>query len=490
MFSVFETLLPAESLTSKPIDFDAKHLYFALLNDPSLTAHQRASTDCIETSLAEVRPHPSPLPADLNGLEQWLTDQHRSIGEAYREYLEGRQAGKPRRYFTSRAHALYFIRAVAPTKMVDGAWLYGTLRYWRDPRLAALMKIYLEELGDGHETMNHVALYRRLLKTHECEDWHDLPAPFFKQGALQLSLAYNAEAYLPEVIGFNLGYEQLPLHLLITAYELNELNIDPYYFSLHVTIDNAQSGHAKNAIETVRDALPLIGDRQAYIRRVIAGAKLNDIGLGTVDIIEGFDLELELIHILQKKAALGRYMHSDRCQLQGQSINQWLNEQARIPAFLAALQKEGWVRRHEDPDKSRFWKTIAGDGAPMFGVFTRYERQVIYDWIAGDALESLPRQKRLGKPWRQRQTRQEDKGMAPKESGNPNNVYKLNLKKTVDSPLTNAINSDIKLFETRLRSLNNLEQQASLCIEWLSPSRHHTPIGLLATRHFKSLALA
>jgi hypothetical protein len=57
------------------------------------------------------------------------------------------------------------------------------------------------------------------------------------------------------VIGYNLGYEQLPLHLLITSYELNELGIDPYYFTLHVTVDNAGSGHAHKAVQALRDLM-------------------------------------------------------------------------------------------------------------------------------------------------------------------------------------------------------------------------------------------
>jgi hypothetical protein len=39
------------------------------------------------------------------------------------------------------------------------------------------------------------------------------------QGAIQLGLAHHGEQFEAEVFGFNLGYEQLPLHLLITAYE-------------------------------------------------------------------------------------------------------------------------------------------------------------------------------------------------------------------------------------------------------------------------------
>ncbi len=55
--------------------------------------------------------------------------------------------------------------------------------------------------------------------------WDDLSDDHYIQGALQLAMAHHADQFLPEIIGFNLGYEQLPLHLLITAYELKELGI-------------------------------------------------------------------------------------------------------------------------------------------------------------------------------------------------------------------------------------------------------------------------
>jgi hypothetical protein len=82
---------------------------------------------------------------------------------------------------------------------------------------------------------------------------------------------YHADQFLPEVIGFNLGYEQLPLHLLITAYELKELGIDPYYFTLHITVDNADSGHGRKAVEAVFDCDAPVGDSGDFYRRVRSG---------------------------------------------------------------------------------------------------------------------------------------------------------------------------------------------------------------------------
>src|SRR5690606_36642652 len=104
----------------------------------------------------------------------------------------------------------------------------------------------------------------------------------------------NAADFLPEIVGFNLGYEQLPLHLLITAYELAELDIDPRYFTLHVTIDNRASGHALKALQAVAQTMPTLADKGEFMRRLRLGYRLNDCGLGSEQLIAGFDIEAEL----------------------------------------------------------------------------------------------------------------------------------------------------------------------------------------------------
>lgn len=89
-------------------------------------------------------------------------------------------------------------------------------------------------------------IYQKLLAEHDLQDSSAIDDERYLQGAIQLALGVCGADYLPEVIGYNLGYEQLPLHLLISSYELSELGIDPYYFTLHVTIDNASTGHAQS----------------------------------------------------------------------------------------------------------------------------------------------------------------------------------------------------------------------------------------------------
>jgi hypothetical protein len=325
------------------------------------------------------------LPATPHELTAWMDASARKAMDAYQAYLSERKQGAPRRFFTNRTHALYFLETVAPTKLVDGAWLYGLVRHPRDPRLAGLAQTYLEELGNGDATKNHVVLYRDLLRSQGLGEGAHLSDEHFEQGALQLALGFATEQMLPEVIGFNLGYEQLPLHLLITAYELNELGIDPYYFTLHVTVDNADSGHAHKAIDAVGLNASRYADQQAYWKRVRQGYRLNDLGVGTNAVIASFDLDAEVMRIFTAKSAAGAGAHSDYCRIEGRTVNEWLRDPSQVRGFLGALERKGWLARGTDPAQSRFWQLLRGERAEMFGVFSDYELQAIFDWLRGAA---------------------------------------------------------------------------------------------------------
>ncbi|RYY83609.1 MAG: iron-containing redox enzyme family protein, partial [Comamonadaceae bacterium] len=106
-----------------------------------------------EAFLAQQLPRVEGLPTDLpetpDGLADWMAASAADVTARYGDYLARRKAGGPREFFSNRAHTLFFLQAVAPTKLVDGAWLFGTLGHGKDPRLAGLVQTYLEELGDG-----------------------------------------------------------------------------------------------------------------------------------------------------------------------------------------------------------------------------------------------------------------------------------------------------------------------------------------------------
>ncbi len=483
------------------MDRDAKNVYFSLMNqdgNADLTSRKTAleTASCFLSEQLKIASGlPCDLPADMASLTNWIEQGTRRVGCQYREYLDARKAGETRRYFKNQSHALYFLKAVAPTKLVDGAWLYGLLHRWNDPRFSNLIRIYLEELGEGLPDKNHVRLYRKLLANHGGDDWHKLGNQHFVQGAIQLSLAYHAADFLPEVIGFNLGYEQLPLHLLITAYELNELGIDPYYFTLHVTVDNAATGHAKKSLQSVFDAMPQVASRDEFYQRMVNGYKLNQLGVDTLSAIRSFDLQQELLSVFAAKAAVGSQLHSDYCRVGGRTVNDWLAEPGQLPAFLASLEKMGWIKRHQDPQNSRFWKLIHGERADMFGVFNAYEQQLIHDWIAGDsaseknqAPSSAGRPRQLSFKARQRLCETFEQGRSVQPEGHAaRGVIRTHYSHYGAADDQDDFNADLRLLEEKLAALASKDEVMASLVGLMSPAHHHTAPGMMATRIFTRL---
>lgn len=456
----------------------ARDLYFSLYQEPH--AHVAQGAAWLRDQIAGVRDLPAELPPQPHQLKSWMQARVDAVGAEYREYLATRKQGAPRRYFGSRAHALYFLKGVAPTKLVDGAWLYGALRHWDDPDVRPLIRTYLEELGDGVPGKNHVRLYRKLLAAHSIEHWEQLPDEHFVQGAIQLALAGNAEQFLPEIIGYNLGYEQLPLHLLITSYELNELGIDPYYFTLHVTVDNAATGHAHKAVQAVEQMLPACADRDAFYRRVLDGYLLNEPGASTTSVIREFDLEQELLAILAAKSTVGKSLHSDYCRVAGRSVNDWLSAPTSIPAFLDALQAAGWISRGEAPEHSRFWRLVSGERGEMFGVFSTYELEILREWI-----ESRPGEAGKGgrvTSHRARQRALDNLGQQePRAPHAERGLIRRHAHEDEDG------DNELRQLETRVAAAAGKHEAMDMLAGLMTPALHHTPAGLMATRMFARL---
>ncbi len=463
-----------------------RQLYFSLLDERGGQINETtrsASHAFLVEQLQVASGVDADFPVDMRSLPGVLHEAHDQTAQAYRSYLDERHAGAPRRYFSCRSHAMYFLRAVAPTKLVDGAWLYGLLQRWQDPRLAALICTYLEELGCGNVLQNHVVLYQQLLARYGCDHWQNGPDEHFTQGAVQLALAHHAHDFLPELIGFNLGYEQLPLHLPITAYELNELDIDPYYFSLHVTIDNASTGHARKALQSVLDCAPTIGSVAEFHRRVGNGYRLNLVGMGTNEAIASFDLEQELLRVLADKAAIGTQLHSDYCVVGGRTVSDWLSSPEEIPDLLNALQSNGWIRRGESPEQSRFWRLLTDEQAPMFGVFDGYEQQLLKDWILDDA-DTTPTTRTRNR-FRKRQTAGQLEGAVATLPGGAN-VEQLIAHHASNEPEPGNC-ADVDALFHQLTGVDNKADAFAVLAGMLSPANHPTPAGLAATRLYTDL---
>lgn len=438
-----------------------RELYFSLYKSDD-RASAAVGRSFLNEQLHAAAALPADLPADPRELPQWVETNSIQTARQYQSYLRMRKEGAERHLFKTRSQALYSLQGVAPTKLVDGAWLYGLVDRWHDPRFLELLRIYLDELGEGRAEHNHVLLYDKLLATHACTGWKALNDRYFLQGAIQLAFARNAGYFLPELIGYNLGYEQLALHILITAHELKELGIDPHYFRLHVTIDNAGTGHAKQGLDAFFKARPVVGNRWRYYRRVLAGFRLNQLGCGMEAVAKGFNLKRELVSMLGAKSAIGRNMHPPGLRLNGRSINSWLSDPGKMTEFLDNLERRGWIERHKPPEESRFWKLIRGENARMYGVFNEYERQLLYDWIAGDAIM--------------------DNGVVPTGKQTVPYAGSAKTEKDANTEHLHDMDSECRALRNELADLSGRRAKMDQLVPLLGPSRHWTMAGLCATR--------
>ncbi|WP_179283228.1 iron-containing redox enzyme family protein [Bordetella genomosp. 9] len=436
-----------------------KELYQQMVASPDDARTLEASGAWLAAKLAGVDVGAAALPADPQDLYAWMDANVDAVGDRYQQYLARRKAGGPREMFPTRSHALYFLAQVAPTKLVDGSWLYGSLRHQGDPRFEPLISTYLEELGMGDEAQNHVTLFLNLLRSTGADGWEPTDDSLYEQGATQLAIGLHGHTLTAEMAGFNLGYEQLPYHLHVTAYELDELGIDPYYFTVHVTVDNAGSGHARQAVDAVLRLMPEEPvQRAAFYERVKRGFLLNDVGVSSTAIAASFDPQQVVTEIFRKKSRYGRAAHADYCRIAGRTVNAWLSDPDNIPEFLQALQQKNWIVRHQDPSQSRFWALLSGTDACMFGVFNSFELQAIYDWIAGDCKEYLEGPQLPGR--------------LPRVMVNGRHLS------------FRAARRHAALAGNRERSL----AASSDLLAKLAPGSHYTPEGLAATRTFAEQA--
>lgn len=156
-----------------------------------------------------------------------------------------------------RAEVVWLLTQLAPAALVDGAWLAGMAApaVAHLPVAIRLFQIYRDELGAGVPDQHHGNVMRRVLAAQGVT----LPAPesrafveleelldeSFSTPALWLAIARLPTPALPELLGLNLAVE---LAGVGTTYEraarlLWRHGIDPIFFELHNSIDNADSGH-------------------------------------------------------------------------------------------------------------------------------------------------------------------------------------------------------------------------------------------------------
>ncbi|KAI1291147.1 hypothetical protein F5Y03DRAFT_400944 [Xylaria venustula] len=403
----------SRSLKQAPNTTRAKQLYHRLQNPSRVDAeaiHAARSflAENLERAFCQARNSPASNILKLaeyspGALVSFVAETNARATNEFSAYFARRSSGGCRELLLSRDHAVYWLEQIAPVKFVDGAWLArlhhaGTPAQFRAVTRIA-WQILSEELGDGDLRKNHVHLYRQLLKDCSSElppgdspDFVDArinPNPHddvWTAATLQLCLGLFPDEFLPEVLGFTLAYECVTTETLVCAHELRELGRDPQYFNLHITIDNADSGHTAMAISAVMKFFELCdGDEvQQLWTRVKAGYLLATEIPGSPPPLTSKDLEV--LQVFSNKLEPGRAAHLScngaRAGIGGMTLATWLDPlkwESRKFRFLATFSHSRWIA-HGDAANSRFMREISWGGR-MFGAFTAREKATIKLWI-------------------------------------------------------------------------------------------------------------
>ena len=351
-------------------------------------------------------------------LTEFLRDQDGKVNQQWEDYNIRRKQGGPMELFKDKTEAIWWLKQIAPVKYVDGAWLGYinriTLPFHLRPVVKNSWQVLSEELGDGDLDKNHTYVYRRLtdgvgldLPPGDSKDFihsrHGLDEPNVWKAALaQLLISLIPHEFFPEILGFNMHFEALTLETLQASREVKELGLDSYYFMLHVSIDNADSGHTAIAQQAVCDYVEQVNQtegeaaaRQAW-RRVQVGYLLSagipsratcpSMRRPAVDSFPQTELEGEIVKIFQAKALVGHKIHShSEVKIGGKKLVDWLDpsglasKQWQMEFLDKFSQSKAWVNKGNS-NKSRFVKELSWGGR-MFGAFTQAETDTVREWI-------------------------------------------------------------------------------------------------------------
>lgn len=356
-----------------------------------------------------------------HGLEEFQQRRNHDTGEEWEQYNLRRRNGSPRELVGDREEAIWWLKQISPVKYVDGAWL-GYIGKVTTPfallkTIKGAWQILSEELGDGDLRKNHVHLYHKLLKDSEAglptaEDIdyghprHQLnELSVWKSAIAQLLISLFPQEFLPEILGFNLHFEAVSMDTLKAGMELKEVGLDPYYFVLHISIDNTHSGHTAIAIEVICEYMSHVlkseGQEAAQKawERIQAGYLLSSCLPGTVicpsrktsnnssDIFLS-SIEEKVINIFRAKAQVAHGFHcSSRVRIGSRSVSGWLDPVALQSkewqkGLLDALGNSRYWICKGDSNKSRFIQELQWNGR-MFGSFAQDEYDILREWVDG-----------------------------------------------------------------------------------------------------------
>jgi hypothetical protein len=189
--------------------------------------------------------------------------------------------------------------------------------------------------------------------------------------------------------------------------ELKELKLNDYYFLLHISIDNADSGHTAMAMHAVVKYMAHIQSTEGEAaaeeawKRVQTGFVLSEqlvtspdaqVSSGT-----GYSapniFEAKVLKIFKAKALVSHKLHcASKVKIKSRKLVDWLDpvrfeSDAWQKELIRALaDSKPWVRKGNSA-QSKLMALLAWDGK-MFGSFTQKEVEVVRSWI--DSLNDSP----------------------------------------------------------------------------------------------------
>lgn len=290
----------------------------------------------------------------------------------------------------------------APTALLSGCWLQGVLRVAMaaTPEGSRLAKIYhrqLQRCCNGKYFINeYQELHRQLV----------FPLPDISSGAFAeidafressftlpsflLSIGQFPRAYLPELLGVQLGWQYLGLS------EVGPTLIRDSQLA-HLLSESKMSGKDKEEMETDRElALDAVertlieqvsGERDAFWARICTGAFMvssmwselsncmrDRSDLGPASIREN------MLAMISQKAPHGFGYHGDK-RIAGQRIDSLLSpDNFGASEVLDNLARSKFVVPGA-PEKSVFCNNLVEWGGPMHSVFSPSELTTIRDWV-------------------------------------------------------------------------------------------------------------
>ncbi|KAL8796253.1 MAG: hypothetical protein Q9195_001368 [Heterodermia aff. obscurata] len=424
------------STTSKPTEW-YRNLFFQLQNLEDHSAVLEPARDELLSMFSQGVSRALDLPRgsilliehyDPKKITTFVEEEQDEVLAMWGNYLARREQGQgPELFATAEAAKVWLIQH-APVKFVDGAWLGHIHKITSPFALRSVTKdawqILSEELGDGDLSKHHVYLYQQLLKDlgSPLPDGHSAdfiqPCHWDKMnnhgaweaavGQLLISLFPNE--FLPEILGFNMHYELITLDTMRAAHELKALGINPYYFLIHIAIDNADSGHTAMAVHTVTRYLDMVrateGEaavEQAWKRVQIGytlsqtlgsshGPESSSTGAtlsGSVALNIPLDpLSAGVIDIFRAKASVSQKFHcQSRVRIGSRTLAEWLaptlwthqNSRQHLELLTALSQAKPWIYPGAS-SKSLLVRELSWEGR-MFGAFTHDEVVALTAWI-------------------------------------------------------------------------------------------------------------